>query len=181
MRLTGAVSVARIGRAALLAGVAGLGPLVACGPPDSVGRRGDAGAAVLDSPSAGVQEPESGQAMPGPVETNSVGSRSNRSTGLENFVLPSDPRLETTIDTIPVEIENVAGVAIVVSASAGAGAVVLDTLDPGERYRVDIVGPTAAIELVWRDVDGAGAGRSPLAAATPGSVTPIQLGLAGPR
>lgn len=165
----------------LLVGVAGFGLLLACGRPASDARRGDAGAADADSSPADVRDPESKETTPGLLETDEAAPRSDRATGLENFDLSSDPVLGATIDTISVEIENVAPVGIAVSARAGAGPAALDTVDPGERYRVDLVGPSDAIELVWKAIDGSRGGTSRLVAATPDSVIPIQLGGPEPR
>jgi hypothetical protein len=70
-------------------------------------------------------------------------------TGLENFEVPADPRLTSVPETVKVEIENISSASVVVSARAGAGTVLLDTLRAGRRFRVDLVGPPGAIELVW--------------------------------
>lgn len=83
-------------------------------------------------------------------------------TGLENFAIPVDPRLAAVPETVAVEIENVSSVAVAVHARAGARPVLLDTLRAGVRFRVDLVGPPGAIELLWTAIGTLRSGTVPV-------------------
>jgi len=148
---------------------------VACGEPPPVDDGAATGdTAVVDAPGgpAGEPVPDAG--------TDAVGAQGGTGTGLENFVVPDDAGSAAAIDTIAVEIRSEAEVPLSVSARAGAGPVLLDTLEAGARLRVDLVGPRGTLEVGWETLDGSrsGAVRVPAVA---DSVAPIQVGARGDR
>jgi hypothetical protein len=83
-----------------------------------------------------------------------------------NFSLPPDGTSGGAIERHPVRILNLASAPFVVRASAGAAPVVLDTLEPGEAYRVDLDAPAGLLRIEWRSLDGRFHGNEPVA---PGS------------
>jgi hypothetical protein len=83
-----------------------------------------------------------------------------------NFSLPPDGTSGGAIERHPVRILNLASAPFVVRASAGAAPVVLDTLEPGEAYRVDLDAPAGLLRIEWRSLDGRFRGNEPVA---PGS------------
>jgi hypothetical protein len=82
-----------------------------------------------------------------------------------NFSLPPDGSTGGAIERHPVRIVNLAPAPFVVRASAGAAPVVLDTLEPGEAYRVDLDAPAGLLRIEWRSIDGRFHGHEPVAPA----------------
>lgn len=141
---------------ACLFGLAGVAS--GCGErPDADGGAGpDAGRAVADSLVA--PGPAAGGAADGPgadVASGLSGEADGRGTGLENFAVPEAEGNSLVADTVSLEIENPTEETVVVSARAGAAAVVLDTLPGGARLRIDLVAPRLMLEIVWETRDGA--------------------------
>ena len=161
---------------ARIAAVVALGLFLACGRPVPGGRSEEDRSAIAGRLSEGVRDTVSVGATPGNEEEVAPARRPERSTGLENFAIANDPRREAAVDTVPLVIENGAGVPIAVAARAGAAPVVIDTLAPGERHRVNLVGPAPRIELVWVEVAGSRAGTTRLPSVAADSVVPIRLG-----
>jgi hypothetical protein len=83
-----------------------------------------------------------------------------------NFSLPPDGTSGGAIERHPVRIVNLASDPFVVRASAGAAPVVLDTLEPGEAYRVDLDAPAGLLRIEWRSLDGRFHGQEPVAPAS---------------
>ncbi len=101
------------------------------------------------------------------VETGTAGTMSDASlerdlpteeerdaSPFRNFPLPPDPNAAGDVERHPVRIANRESETFVVRASAGAAPVVLDTLEPGESYRVDLEAPAGTLRIEWRSLDG---------------------------
>lgn len=79
-----------------------------------------------------------------------------------NFPLPPDPAAGGEVERHHVRIENPGSRTYIVRASAGAAPVVLDTLEPGESYRVDLDAPRGTLRIEWRSQDGRVHGGAPV-------------------
>jgi hypothetical protein len=152
----------------------------ACGerPPD-----GDAAATAdaVPTDSVAYRERTAGgqeEASAGDESAGRSGATRELGTGLENFAVPDDAERTAVAETVAVQIENVAGSPLIVSARAGARPVVLDTLEDGGRLRVDLVGPPGSIEIAWETRDRARSGAVPVPAAAD-SVVRLPVGRPG--
>ena len=76
----------------------------------------------------------------------------------ENFDIPADGEPDRPLVRHELRIENGLAHMIVVSATAGAAPVVLDSLDPGEFVRLDVEAPADRLELQWHTIDGSASG-----------------------
>ena len=99
----------------------------------------------------------------------------------DNFNLPDDGEAARPIVRYPLRIENGTNHSIVVAATAGASPVVLDSLDPGDSFRIDLEAPADRLELTWRATDGSASGAWPIRGlADSVLVVRIEMG-SGPR
>lgn len=80
----------------------------------------------------------------------------------DNFNLPDDGEIELPIVRYPLRIENGTTQILVVTATAGAHPVVLDTLEPGDYVRIDLEAPDDRLELSWESTDGSASGTWPI-------------------
>ena len=177
--MTSGTEVLRLSRA--LACLLAVGAFAAaCGEPPP---GGDAEATPDAAPteSAASREGEAGgqeAGTAGDEPTGRSGGTRKVRTGLENFVVPDDAERAAVTETVAVQIENVAGSPLILSARAGARPVVLDTLEDGGRLRVDLVGPPGSIEIAWETRDRTRSGAVPVPAVSD-SVVRLSVGRPG--
>lgn len=97
------------------------------------------------------------------------------------FGLPGFDEPPVSMIRYPLRIENRSPAAMVVSATAGASTVVLDTIDPGEALRADLEAPSTGVVLGWSAIDGTGSGERTIEASSDSvQVVPID-GFPGSR
>ncbi|MCL7975524.1 MAG: hypothetical protein M8835_13325 [marine benthic group bacterium] len=107
---------------------------------------------------AGTVESESGSS-PDRIVPN---AEEPDTSPFRNFPLPPDPAVGSEVERHPVRITNPGSAIFIVRASAGAAPVVLDTLEPGESYRVDLDAPPGTLRIEWRSLDGRVYGDAPV-------------------
>ncbi len=89
--------------------------------------------------------------------------------------LPEFDEPTTSMIRFPLRVQNAAPNAIVVTATAGAASVVLDTIDSGSELRIDLKAPSEGVVVKWRAIDGTGSGDLPIAAVAD-SVQIVRIG-----
>lgn len=72
--------------------------------------------------------------------------------------LPEFDEAPVSMIRLPLRVENRTPEAIVITATAGAATVVVDTIDPGEALRADLEAPSTGVVLGWSTIDGTGSG-----------------------
>jgi len=80
----------------------------------------------------------------------------------EDFDIPDDEAVGMPIVRYPLRIENGTIWRIVVAATAGAGSVILDSLDPGADIRIDLEAPADGLVLSWKTTVGNTSGLRPV-------------------
>ncbi|MEJ2482605.1 MAG: hypothetical protein P8049_05675 [Gemmatimonadota bacterium] len=143
--------------------------IASCGPERTPDARPDEEAAGSTG-NAAAPSPNPGSEVPSAMEPEASPFR--------NFPLPPDPASGGEVRRHPVRIENPGPGRFLVTASAGAAPVVLDTLDAGESYRVDLKAPAGALRIRWRSLEGRSSGEvrvQPLSDLQADSVTVVRL------
>jgi hypothetical protein len=144
---------------ALAALLLGLGSMGCSAEPVPGGANGSA-----EAQKALMEDVPPGESVPGDAMDDP--GRDDRP--FRNFALPPDAAQGAGAARHPVLIDNQGSATVVVRASAGAAPVVLDTLAPTEKYRVDLEAPNGTVTIQWRSLDGSSSGS---AAVSPVGVT----------
>ena len=135
--------------------------IAACGPdrPAESVQREPAVTRTGDSQDSAATAELSGR----PVEQLSPGSRQPADPPSEspfaNFELPDDDEPAQPIIRYRLLIQNRMTQPIVVTATAGALPVMLDSIDSGASIRVDLEAPVSGLDLIWMAADGRTSGK----------------------